>query len=61
VIPTLEAAGFFLAIMAALQFSSWAEKWLASNVRSGKERAPEPARSPAQVFSVPEHEMVRLA
>lgn len=38
-IPALEAAGFFLAITAALQFSNWAEGWLSSTSRSKKERA----------------------
>ena len=35
-IPTLETAGFFLAITAVLGFSTWAEGWLASSSRSGK-------------------------
>jgi hypothetical protein len=32
--PVLEAAGFFFAITALLQFSSWAEVWLASTAVS---------------------------
>ena len=32
-IPALAGAGFFLAITAALQFSTWAEGWLASSPR----------------------------
>jgi hypothetical protein len=32
-IPALETVGFFLAMAVALQFSSWAEGWLAASPR----------------------------
>ena len=46
-IPALETAGFFLAIAAALRFSSWAEGWLSPNLQPIKERAPDAPSSVA--------------
>jgi hypothetical protein len=62
-IPTLEAAGFFLAITAVLGFSTWAEGWLAPNGRSAKGRARASASSAVRDPSEPsiEHKTVRAA
>lgn len=55
-IPAIETAGFFLAITVLLQFSTWAEGWLASNPRSTKASAPDPASAFGNA-----HEAVRAA
>lgn len=62
-IPALETAGFFLAITAALRFSTWAEGWLASSARPNKERAPDTTSLAVRDFSEPgsQHEAVRAA
>lgn len=39
-IPAVVTAGFFLAITVALQFSSWAEGWLASNADPSRNGRP---------------------
>lgn len=55
--------GFFVMIAAALQFSSWAERWLASGASPIKKRASDaetpPSREP--FTSVREHGTVRAA
>jgi hypothetical protein len=62
-IPTLEAAVFFLAITAVLGFSTWAEGWLAPNSRSATARAPGSASSAVRDLSERsiDHETVRAA
>ena len=62
VIPTLEAAGFFLTIAAVLGFSTWAEGWLASSSRSAKVLPPAASsflHDPSQV--VYKHDEIRAA
>ena len=46
----LETAGFFVVIAAVLQFSSWAEGWLAPTARLVKERAGHDAPSVVRDF-----------
>jgi hypothetical protein len=52
-IPALAAAGFFLAIIAALQFSSWAEGWLASKPQPIRVRESNATSTAAPDFSEP--------
>ena len=54
----LETAGFFVVITAVLQFSSWAEGWLASTGRV-KERAAYSA--PSVVRDFPQQDIERTA
>lgn len=55
--------GFFLMIAAALQFSSWAEGWLASGASPIKKRESdtEASASRESFASAREHETVRAA
>lgn len=56
-IPVLEMTGFFLAITAALQFSSWAEAWLTPRTRSPNQRTPDSAALASNPFPLPSREV----
>ena len=50
-IPLLVTAVFFVAIVVALHFSMWAERWLASSAVRVEELMPEPTAPAASEFT----------
>jgi hypothetical protein len=60
-IAVLATAAFFLAIVAALQFSTWAEGWLTSKPISIDEQPPDATSPTTGPFPGGEPETVRAA
>ena len=52
-IPILAMSGFFLAMTAALQFSSWAEAWLTPHARSSDQGSPHLTSLASVAFPLP--------
>lgn len=60
-ITAMVLGGFFVMVAAALQFSSWAEGWLASGASPIKKRASDASPSRGPFGSAQEHGTVRAA